>query len=65
MFDDWTVRADLTMLPIGEIAGARLSRMVWDARPWIPRGFMLSEKKAAPCKLEIAWVKAEPTGSPK
>ena len=51
------MRADLTMLPIGEIVGAMVPRMVWDPGPWTPRGFMLSDKKAGPFKLEIAWVK--------
>jgi hypothetical protein len=45
------------MLPIGEIVGAMFPRMVWDAGLWTPRGFMVSEKKARPFKLEVAWVK--------
>ena len=48
------------MLPIGEIVGAMVPRMVWDPGPWTPRGFMLSDKKAGPFKLEIAWVKVSP-----
>ena len=34
------------MLPIGEIVGVMFPRMVWDAGPWTPRGFMLANKKA-------------------
>jgi len=32
-------------------------RRVWDADPWTPRGFILSDKKAGPFTLEIFWVK--------
>jgi|GEM_PF-2740100 len=39
-------------------------RMVWDTGPWTPRGFILSDKNKGSFKMEIAWVKAEPTGSP-
>jgi len=39
-------------------------RMVWDAGPWTPRGLILSDKNKGSFKMEIAWVKAEPTGSP-
>src|SRR5271157_1369659 len=30
------------MLPIGEIVSGMFPRMVWDVRPWIPRGFISS-----------------------
>ncbi len=42
------------MLPISENMGAMFPRMVWDAGPWTPRGFMRSDKKAGPFKPEIA-----------
>ena len=58
------MRADLTILPTGEIVGAMFPRMVWDPGPWTPRVFMLSDKKAGPFTVEAAWLKAEPTGSP-
>ena len=63
-FDDWTMRADLTMLPRGEIVGVMFPRMVWDAGRWTPRGSMLAHKKTGLFKLEFAWVTAEPIGSP-
>ena len=53
-FDGWTVLADLTMLPIGEIVRVKFPRMVWDDGPWMPRGFMLSDKEPGPFKLESA-----------
>jgi hypothetical protein len=36
MFDGWTMRADLTMLPRGEIVGVMFPTIVWDAGHWTP-----------------------------
>ena len=55
-FDDWTVRADLTMLPISENVGAMFF------------GTPVPERPERPFKLEVAcvkMVKIEATGSSK
>ncbi len=57
------MRANLRMLSISEIVGEMFPRMAWDAGHWTPRMFILSDKNKGSFKMEIAWVKAEPTGS--
>ena len=63
-FDDCPALVKLTMPAGGEIMGGMVPTIVGDARPWICRGFMPSEEWAGPLRLEMARVKAKPTGPP-